>query len=216
LVLGAVSAAQDADDSQTFESQAEKTSRAKFIDFGKELNLPIESLENLGDDIESARLKANPVGLVMAAKLLKAAEDASGKKASLASTALLEEAVTMANRRSNPDELSTIAKLVGDNAAKELKLDDAKKAGEDAQGASKLSGASRDIFGELYVDNHSCNEIVVYVNGYEVGHVPPHSEIPFHVHYAEWATARDFYGHQWHVHFPGHHHALRWIIHNPH
>jgi hypothetical protein len=211
--LAVIASAQDTDDAKTFESQAEKPTQAKFIDFEDQFELPIASIGNLGDQIEKARLAANPVDLVMAAKLLEAAEDASGKKAKLESASLLEEAVTLANRRSNPPELATIAKLVGNDAAKELKLTDAKKA-EEAQGESKLSGASRDLFGELYVDNHSCNEIFVYVNGYEVGHVPAHSEI--HVHYAEWATARDAYGHQWHVHFPGHHHALRWIIHNPH
>ncbi len=107
-------------DTQMIEAKAESGQQARFVDFSTELGLPIAALGTLGEQIDDARLAADPVKLALAAKLLEAAEAAAGKQASLTAETVLTEAVDLAKERGNPAELTTIAKLSGGPAAADL------------------------------------------------------------------------------------------------
>lgn len=189
----------------------EKVQRAKFIDFADQLGLPIATLSNLGERIDTARQAADPVDLATSAMLLQAAESVSGgKKAGLTSQALTAEAIDLAKMRSNPAELTTIAKLVGGSAAADLESL-AKVA------RTKVTGATKELAGQLYVDNHSHSVVYIYVDGYYLGHVHPHSVQPFYVAHGHTAIARDSYGHRWFASFdPYHIHRYNFVIEDPH
>lgn len=200
-------------ETQTVEAKLEKPERAKFIDFGTELGTSNASVESLGEQIDEARLASNPVALVMKSKLLAAAEAVSGKKAKLTSQALQKEAVDLAKLRADIAELNIVAELIGGDVAKDLKS--LAEATADKQPASEED--TKDLEGTLIVDNHSHSELHVIVDGYEIGHVLPHSVAYFHVHHAHHALARDHYGHQWVAHFEyGHYHDYRMLIMDPH
>ena len=77
-------------------AKAEKVGRARFIDFASELGLPLASLDSLGERIDNARFEADPVELASIAKILGAAERATGKKASLTSEKISAEAAALA------------------------------------------------------------------------------------------------------------------------
>jgi len=200
-------------DTQTVEAKLESGQQAKFVDFGTELGLSIASLGTLGEQIDDARFAADPVGLAIAAKLLEAAEAASGKEGSLTSKTVLTEAVDLAKERGNPSELSIIAKLVGGSTAADLTA-----AAEAASDQEPEAGEStRDLDGDLYVVNYSHSELHVYVDGREVGHVAAHRSRSFHVHHAHHAVARDHFGHRWTAHFEhGHYHHYVMRIQDPH
>jgi len=215
LTLTAIAAAQDKrkEDRQTITAKGEKVGRAKFIDFASELGMPITPLDSLGERIDNARLAAAPIELAVAAKLLAAVENASGKKASLTSKQITAEAVELAKQRGNRAELETLAQLVGGPAAKDLQaVVEAAKDNQPEEGEDP-----RDLDGDLIVDNHSHSEVHVYVDGREVGHVPAHGIRRFHVHHAHHAVARDHFGHRWTAHFEyKHYHRYRMVINPPH
>lgn len=199
---------------EKLESKAETVKRAKFIDFSSELGVPISSLDKLGERIDSARIEANPVELAGAANLLKASESLSGKTASLTSKDLQVEAVELAKNRGSSAELLIIAKMFGGPEAKEL----TELASAIAEKNKTEEGeSSRDIHGTLRVTNRGHNEVHIYVNGHEIGHVHGHSTRSFYVRHAVVLVARDHYGHRWerHLHH-GHYHNWHWRLNPPH
>jgi len=200
---------------QKLESKAEKVKAAKFVDFATELELSIPALANLGERIDNARLASDPIDLALAAKLLEAAESAAaaGKKASITSTALLEEAVALAKRRGDSAELSMLAKLSSGRSADDLTA----LAKSLAQKKPEAVETKLDLHGDLVIDNHSHSTVFFAVNGWPGGSVPPHSVRVIHVHDAHFAQAHDHFGHRWSASFEsGHYHRYIWVIHDPH
>lgn len=193
-------------------AKVEDVRLARYIDFSRELEMPIPALANLGEIIDKARLSADPIALAGAAKILQAAEAAAGKTAALKSGEVLDEAVKLAKVRNVHAELSLLAKLVGGDAAEDLE----ELAGQAKKKAPETREVSRDLDGTLIVHNHTHSDIHVYIDGHAKGHVHGHGTGSFHVHHAHQATARDHFGHYWHVHFNGHHHVWRWVITDPH
>jgi hypothetical protein len=196
-------------------SKAEQEDQARFIDFSRQLGLSIACLTDLGEKIDAARKASDPIELAMCAKLLEAAEGVVGeeKRASLTSKALLTEAVELAKMRSVPAELVTLGKLVGGKDSKDLNtlaesvIDEQTKSGE----------KTRDITGDLHVDNESHDHVDIYIDGRYVGVVPGHGHQTFHVHNAYHAVARDHEGHVWRADFHhGHYHHYDWTLHPPH
>lgn len=198
---------------QKIVSDAEQVKRAKFIDFASELGLPLASLDSLGERIDNARLKGDPVELASIAKVLAAAESAAGKKASLTSDQIAADAVALAKERANLAGLATVAKLVDEAAAKELQA--VAQAIKDQ--ATTENEESRDLHGVLIVANRAPSGVHVFVRGYELGYVPPFNTRAFHVGHAHGAYARDHFGHHWRASFQfGHYHQYVWVINNPH
>ena len=214
LLVSIVAMGVSADDKkEVIELKAETVSRAKFIDFAGELGVSLASLDELGSRIDAARLHANPIELTLSANLLSAAEAVSDKKASLTSAALVEEAVTLAELRANPAELKTIGKLVGGDIGDKL----AKAAKAVSEKQVKDDEGTRDLHGTLIVDNrYNHDEVHVYVNGREIGHVRGHGVRYFHVHHAHYLDARDHYGHRWHRHIDYHVHQYVFRLNPPH
>lgn len=214
LCLWTLASAEDQNpEMKKIESKPENNQRAKYVDFSAELDVPISSLDNLGERIDQARLDSNPIELAEAAMLLKAVESLSGKTATLNSKDLMKEAVELAQKRGNPVELGVMAKMIGGAEAKEL----SKLAGAISEKSQAEEGeASRDIYGTLRVTNIGHNEVHVYVDGYEVGHVHGHSTRNFHVHNAVVLEARDHHGHRWHTHVHQHVHHWHWRLNPPH
>lgn len=217
LFAGAVGTARADDDQKDntetqyveIESNAEKAPRAKFVDFAGTFEMPLASLEDLGSRIDKARLDADPIEMVFAAQLLKSAEQISGKQADLTSEQLMAEAVELVKRRSVATELQTVANLVGGEQAADLR----EQATAVAEAAAEESESSRDLWGHLAVANHTRDSLHVYANGREIGLIHPHGVGHFHVHSVHYLTARDHFGHRWHIHIPGHRHHYRWTIH---
>lgn len=174
--------------------KAEKVQKAKFIDFGSELGLPLAALDSLGDRIDGARLEADPVELASIAKYLEAAESTAKKKASLTSETLIKEAVALARLRNDLTELEMVAKLVGGPASKELlAIVEAAKAAE----KSEENEEERLLTGRLRVRNYGFSEVYVRANGLPLGVVPPRSEMFFNVFRAFYIDVRDRFGNQW-------------------
>ena len=212
IVFSTSASAQEKSQEKVLELESQKVGRTKFIDFSGDLQISSPSLDALGEQIDQARLDADPVRLALAAKLLAAAEEASGRTARVDSKKIASEAEELAKLRGIPDELRIVAALMGGTAAKELEkkadvIEEAERAGE----------TSKSLDGRLVVDNHSHSSVRVYADGRYIGHVHPHEIATFHVHAHFVVEARDDYGHRWYgdVHF-GHYHSYRLLIHPPH
>ena len=193
--------------------KAESVKQAKFIDFGTELGVSLGAISELGEKIDAARLAADPIDLLLAAKLLSAAESLSGKQATLTAIGLQEEAATLAETRGNPTEIATAAKIIGGDLGEKL-LKVAKAAVEKMP---KENDVTKDLHGTLVVDNrHNHDSVHIYVNGREIGHVEGHGVRTFHVHGAHFVDARDHEGHRWHAHIEGHRHHWVFRLSPPH
>ncbi len=200
-------------DRETVTAKAETVKQGKLVDFAGTLGLQFSSMNTLGEKIDTARIASNPVDLAVAAKLLESAETASGKTAEITSESLYEEATNLAKERGNPAELLTIASLVGGDSANDLKA--VAKAAEQQQGEE--GETTRDLNGDLHIDNHTHSVLHVYVDGHEVGHIYPHGTREFHVHHCYHVVVRDDMGHRWHANFHyGHYHHYDMVIHPPH
>lgn len=215
-MLATCASAEDKKEEKPVELKAEDVQRAKFVDFCSELGVSLSAIDGLGSRIDDARVAANPVELVLASKLLAAAEELSGKpgkQAKVTSAQLVEEAIALAEARANPTEIAAIAKLIGGDLGGKLE-----KAGQTlASKQVSTDQTTKDIDGDLIVDNRrNHDEVHIYVNGYEVGHVPGHGICSFHVHGAHYLDARDHYGHRWHRHVDYHTHHYHFILSPPH
>ncbi|QDV68064.1 hypothetical protein Poly24_17700 [Rosistilla carotiformis] len=215
VLIATTAIAQDRtpDEAKVVELKSESVKQAKFVDFGSELGVSLSAINDLGAKIDAARLAAQPIDLLLAAKLLSAAESLSEKQASLTSSQLQEEAVELAEQRGNPTEIATAAKLIGGDLGDKLM----KAAKAAAHKMPKEGDATKDLDGTLVVDNrHNHDEVHVYVNGREMGHVEGHGYRQFHVHGAHYLDARDHEGHRWHNHIEGHHHYWVFRLNPPH
>jgi hypothetical protein len=162
------------EDRKTIETKGTKETGP--VDFASALGLGLESLKTLGARVDQARSANDPVCLALAAKELHAAEEVSGKHASVKSADLLKEAVEMAKARNRPDELKVVAKLLGeDKEAKQL-MTQAERTTKEiaARAAEKGEPKTKGITGDLIVRNRTAYYIDIYVNFTYEGTVPPY------------------------------------------
>jgi hypothetical protein len=203
LSLVASAAPEGEGKSKTFKVKATEQASATTIDFRQQYGLPFESLTAIGARIEQSRCSADPVGLAAAANELSAAEQVSGKKASLTADALRKEAIELAKLRDESQELkavSMLAPMAGDELTK-LALAAATRE-RDELAAAKEGAQPKGIHEALDVHNHSEVHVHVYMNGRLLGHIEPYGQGHYHVHAHGHVTldARGPGGHRWHEH----------------
>jgi hypothetical protein len=159
------------DDKQVVDSKPEKLSPAKAVDFRKELGLPFASLGTLGGRIDAARRAPDPVSLANAAGELAVAEKVAGKKASLTSTALGQEAAELAKLRKQATELKAVLQINQQIAGEDALIADlkeqitsadryAKQETEAVQKNEEPTGPRR-----VLINNYSTQYADIWVNG---------------------------------------------------
>jgi hypothetical protein len=167
------------DDKQVVDSKAQKGSPARSINFSKELGLPFASLKTLGGRIDAARRTPDPVALGHAASELSVAEQVSGKKASLTSTALMKEATELAAMRRQQLELAALLRLNSQIASEQGTLTFIKEqiadAKRQAQQESEAVRRNEEPTSprKLLVNNYTTQFAVIHVNGNYKMEVPP-------------------------------------------
>ncbi len=189
------------------------------VNFRKEFGVPLEYLDSIGQQIHDARKSPDPVALGLAAKSLAVAEEVSGKKASVTSKGVMEEAVLLAKLRGVSTELAALSKVVSDKATqKDLAAQAAAAAKQEAEAreATKKGDAGKELHGTLQVINHSHECLRIYVDGRYYGLVHEGRTRNFHVHAHAHHNHFDAYCEEGHLirsaHATGHHHFLRWHI----
>jgi hypothetical protein len=161
---------------------------AAATDFATALGLNLESLKTLGARIDHARAEADPVCLAGLARELAAAEEVAGKKATLTGAELTKQAQEMAKYRNRPEELRTVAKILGGDGSEELTAQAEKTARAiERRGKDKESAKAKGITDTLHVDNHTPYYVRVSVNYVYRGTVAPYGDLyidvsdpPFH------------------------------------
>jgi hypothetical protein len=167
------------DDKQVIDSKAEKRAPATGVDFKKELNLPFQSLGNLGSRIEAARRSHDPVGLAHTANELSVAEKVSGKKASVTSSQLVTEAAELAKLRKQADELKATLHVAQQLAAEQTLITNLKESIADADKITKDETKAIQLQQEptgprrLLINNYTPQHIDIWVNGFFKESVPP-------------------------------------------
>jgi hypothetical protein len=172
--------ADEPQDKQVVDSKATKRASATAVNFKKELGLPYPTLGTLGSRIEAARRAPDPVALAHAASELSVAEKVSGKKASLTSAAVLNEAAELAKLRRQVAELKAVLHVSNQVALEQQqvtslkqqiqiadKLDKQEK--EEIQKNQNPTGAPRKVL----VNNYTTQYFDVYVNGFMKMQVGP-------------------------------------------
>jgi hypothetical protein len=187
---------------------------ARQVNFRADLKVPFDYLDTLGTRIHQARKASDPVELAACARSLAAAEEASGKQASLTSAHVMADAVNLAKMRGIPSELKAVAALTTDaDTAAELK-----EGAQIAEEGKKEPGQKdRQIFGTLQVINHSGECLTIQVDGIYVGtvHSGDTANLPVHSH--NWQNHLDAYCLEGgelirHGDYAGHTHFLQWHI----
>jgi hypothetical protein len=158
---------------KAIESKLEKPKRLAGKDFAGDLGVDLENLRTLGARIDQARANADPVCLALLARELAIAENLSKKKTEPTSADLMAEAVKMAKARNRPEELRAVAQLATKD--KDDLLAAADKAEKQIQARKEGGAGSKGITGTLYVENHTSQDIKVFVNFRYVGTVPPYT-----------------------------------------
>jgi len=167
------------DDKQVIDSKAEKRATATGIDFKKELNLPFQSLGNLGSRIESARRQHDPVGLAHTANELSVAEKVSGKKATLTSTALMKEAAELAQLRREAAELKATLQVAQQVSSEETLVKNLKESIGIADKLTKEETRQVQMNEEptgprrLLINNYTPQYVDIWINGFYKMQVPP-------------------------------------------
>lgn len=157
---------------------------ALTLNFRKELGVALDYLIPLGRQISDARTSPDPVALAFAANNLAVAERVAGKRAALTADAVLAEAIELAKLRLRAPELTAMALLVGDPKlqAEFRELADAAKQADEARRLELEEGIeSKAVHGFVYVTNHTCEHLTIYIDGAAVGCVPPHQRAAFSV-----------------------------------
>lgn len=196
LMLGLSSTAfgQDAKDAEekeikiesTLKKDAKKCScRACGVNLAQELGVPLDYLSTLGARIHTARLSPDPVDLALAAQGLAVAEKVAGKKASITSDEVMDEAVALAKQRGISVELAAMKSIATDEKDQQefAKLGKEAEAREAEVKQSVESGErTKALFGRLTVINHSPECLRIYVSGRYAGEVHAGQVAAFHVH----------------------------------
>jgi hypothetical protein len=159
-------------DEQVVKSKAGKYVSAASINFKKQLGLPFPTLGTLGSRIETARRAPDPVALAHAASELAVAEKVSGKKASLTSTAVFDEAAELAKLRKEVAELQAVAEVAKQVSTEQGKITNLK---EQIAISRKLAKDEKDKIlrsenptgtpRKVLINNYSTQYMDIYVNG---------------------------------------------------
>jgi hypothetical protein len=161
-------------------TKAAKRSPATDINFKKTYNLPFDSLGTLGARIEAARRKPDPVALAHAASEMSVAEEVSGKKASLTSKALVQEAAQLAKLRQEVAELKAtfaVQKKIANEDANiafwKKEIAKAEKYGQAEKDAVLANELPKDGPRKILLNNYTTQYIDLWVNGRMKIQVPP-------------------------------------------
>jgi hypothetical protein len=190
-------------DKEVVDSKATPRPAAASVNFRKQLNLPFATLNTLGHRIDAARRAHDPVALANAAHELSVAESVAGKKASLTSTAVLNEAAELAKLRKENEELQAVlnvSKRVADAEARNRLLQE--------EIASSKARVARDQEAirqnqeptwtprKVVVNNYTDQYLDIYVNGnYKVRVAPGMSQL-FYVEHRWNPTVLTAYGNE--------------------
>jgi hypothetical protein len=172
-------------DKEVVDSKAVPRTPAASVNFRKQLNLPFATLNTLGPRIDAARRAHDPVALAHAASELSVAEGVAGKKASLTSTALLNEAAELARLRKQNQELQAVlnvSKRTADAEARnrllQEEIDSAKARVARDQEAIRQNQEPTWTPRKVVVNNYTDQYLDVYVNGnYKVQIAPGMSQL---------------------------------------
>jgi hypothetical protein len=170
------------EDKQVVGSKATPRPSASSVNFRKSLGLPFATLNTLGPRIDTARRAPDPVALAHAASELAVAEKVSGKKASLTSAALMNEAAQLAALRRQEAELTAllhVSKQVEteeDNIAlMKRQLEFAKNQAREARRSFERNEEPTAAPRKVIVNNYTTQYVDVYVNGFYKAHLLPGS-----------------------------------------
>jgi hypothetical protein len=144
------------------------------------LDLPFPSLSTLGARIDAARRAPDPVALANAASELNVAEQVSGKKASLTSRQVLQEAAELASLRKQAAELKAVLQVSNQVTFEEERVAALRKQVDLAQAQTRAdqqafqrnqepTAAPR----QVVVNNYTTQYMDVYVNGFYKAQVLP-------------------------------------------
>lgn len=228
MILGVVSttlaedeAGKSADEKTELRSSVSKDGKttacfgACTVNFREELKVPFNYLSKLGSEIHEARLVPDPVALAAAANSLAAAEKVAGKTAKITSKQVMDEAIEIVKLRGDEMELKAVAILSNDQAVAKDLLAMAKSISENAN--SEEGESSREIYGDLIVDNHTHHDLKIFVDHRYVGTVRRGQHRHLHVHAHNWHNHLDAYCASdndliSHKNVSGHLHRVYWHI----
>jgi uncharacterized protein (TIGR03000 family) len=159
-------------DKEVVTSTATKRRSAVTINLRKELNLPFPTLATLGPRIAEARRAGDPVALANAANELAVAEKVSGKKASLTSSAVLQESQELAKLQRQESQLEAVIQVPKQLAAEERGVAQLQQLAAKAKEQAKLDGEALRNNGVIpytprtvVINNTSTDTLDIYVNG---------------------------------------------------
>jgi len=184
------------------------------VNFRRELKVPFDYLDSLGSRIHEARKIPDPVELAAAATSLSVAETVAGKSASVSSAAVMKEAIELAKLRGSAPELKAVALLVSDKKTKN-ELSELAELSADSEG--EVGEASKALFGNLQVENHTVHDLKIFMDGKHLGWVNSGQTYSFHVHNHNRHNHFDAYCSDdgdliRHADYEGHAHFLNWHI----
>jgi uncharacterized protein (TIGR03000 family) len=162
----------EADDQEVVNSKSAPRPAAASVPFRKELGLSNPTLRTLGSRIDAARRSHDPVALANAASELDTAEKVSGKKASITSTALMNEAAELATLKRQEAELQQVVKMSDQITTAQNNIATMRKCIALSQEQAKADVAAYQQGQEptwtprkVVVNNYTTQYIDVYVNG---------------------------------------------------
>jgi hypothetical protein len=168
------------EDRQVVSSKSVPRPTASSVNFRKSLGLPFPTLNTLGSRIDTARRASDPVALAHAASELSVAEKVSGKKASLTSTILMNEAAQLAALRRQEAELNAVLEVskqvetTEDNIALlKTQIQQAKNEAREARRSIERNEEPTAATRRVIVNNYTTQYIDVYVNGFFRAHLLP-------------------------------------------
>jgi hypothetical protein len=170
----------EANDKQAVDSKATRKTAAKSVNFRKELNLPFQTLDNLGPRIDTARRASDPVALAHTASELAVAEKVSGKQATVTSGTLIQESAQLAKLRNQAAELKAVAQVASQVASEQALVTSLHNQIADAEASARLDKAAIDKNQEpgwtprkIVINNHTLQYLTVFINGFYRTEISP-------------------------------------------
>jgi hypothetical protein len=172
----------DMEDKEVVETKVTHRPAALAVNFRKELDLPFATLGTLGSRIDAARRQLDPVALSHAASELAVAEKVSGKKASMTSTQVLQEAAELAKLRKQESELKAVLQASNqvmyaedDVATLRSEIAAAQAQAKAQQLAFQQNQEPTSAPRQVVINNYTPQYIAITVNGYYQTQVLPGS-----------------------------------------
>ena len=189
------------EDQEEVSSKAQPRLAAASVNFRKELGLPFQTLRTLGSRVDAARRAHDPVAMVNMASELDTAEKVAGKKASITSSALMNEAAELAALRRQESEMQAVLKVsdqittAQNNIATMRNLIASAK--QQAQADTEAARQSQEPTWtprKVVVNNYTTQYIDIYVNGTMKGTVLPGQTLTFMIEHRWNPTTLTGYG----------------------